>query len=245
MSKTTAILSGYGVFELKRAYRKNMAIGMLVSGAFFLVVVGGTTLAYKIFSKPPEAVGTITLKSIQDLGTPPALSQQDVPIQVQVQQAVQPSVGVPTPVPDEQAPEEVDVATQEDLAKMAAPAPVVDIDQIGNKNIMVEDMSDLLPSPDEFVAYEEPPVQLEAVQPEYPDLARRAGVEGVVWVKSLVDKEGKVRDVIILKESGAKAGFEEAAIEAAKKTLWKPAISNGQPVAVWVSYKIIFTLKSK
>ncbi len=245
MNKSAAILSGYGLFELKRAYRKNMAIGMLASSAFFLFAVGGTTLAYHLLTKKPEAVGTITLKTIQDLGTPPALSQQDVPIQIQVQQAVQPSVGVPTPVPDEQAPEETQVATQDELAQMAAPAPVVNLDEIGNREIQVEDMSDLLPSPDEFVAYEEPPVQLEAVQPEYPDLARRAGVEGVVWVKSLVDKEGKVRDVIILKESGANAGFEEAAIEAAKKTLWKPAISNGQAVAVWVSYKIIFTLKSK
>jgi protein TonB len=82
-----------------------------------------------------------------------------------------------------------------------------------------------------------------SVTPKYPDLAQRANIEGTVWVKALVDKEGKVRDVIIVKNSGANAGFEEAAIDAAKQTVWKPAISNGQPIAVWVTYKVDFKLK--
>jgi len=238
-----SILAGYGNFELKRAYRKNMTMGMLIASAFALLSVSSAVIINKIASKPPEAVGTITLKSIQDLGAPPPVAQADVPINVQVQQVVKPNVGVPTPVPDEQAPEEATVATQDQLAQMTAPAPVVDLDQIGNKDINVENMDELLPKPDEFVAYEEQPQQIETVQPVYPEMARQAGVEGVVWVKALVDKEGKVRDVIIVKPSGANAGFEDAAVEAAKKTTWKPAISNGQPVAVWISYKIEFRLK--
>jgi periplasmic protein TonB len=240
-----SILAGYGNFELKQAYRRNMTMGMLIASALSLFSVGSVVLINKIASKPPEAVGTITLKSIQDLGAPPPVAQADVPINVEVAQTVKPTVGVPTPVPDEQAPEEATVATQDQLSQMAAPAPVVDLDQIGNKDINVENMDDLLPKPDEFVAYEEAPSPIEQVQPVYPEMARQAQVEGVVWVKSLVDKDGKVRDVIIVKPSGANAGFEDAAIDAAKKTVWKPAISNGQPVAVWVSYKIEFILKAR
>ena len=86
-------------------------------------------------------------------------------------------------------------------------------------------------------------MQVETVKPLYPEMARRAGIEGFVWVNVLLDKKGKVRDVKIKIDSGANAGFEEAAIKAAKQTSWKPAISNGQPVALWVSYKIIFTLR--
>ena len=127
---------------------------------------------------------------------------------------------------------------------MAAPPPVMDLDEVGDKDIVIENMDELLPSPDEFVAYEEAPQKIEEITPKYPEMARRAGIEGVVWVNALVDKEGKVRDVIIVKDSGANAGFEEAAIEAAKETTWKPAISNGQPVALWVTYKIVFKLKS-
>ncbi|NLI14979.1 MAG: energy transducer TonB [candidate division Zixibacteria bacterium] len=240
-----SILAGYGNFELKRAYRRNMTLGMLIASALALFSVGSVTLISKISSKPPEAVGTITLKSIQDLGAPPPVAQADVPINPNIEQTVKPTVGVPTPVPDEQAPEEATIATQDQLSQMAAPAPVVDLEQIGNKEINVENMEELLPKPDEFVAYEEAPSPIEQVTPVYPEMARQAQVEGVVWVKSLVDKDGRVRDVIIVKPSGANAGFEEAAIEAARKTIWKPAISNGQPVAVWVSYKIEFVLKSR
>jgi protein TonB len=244
MAKAYSVLASYGVFELKRAYRRNMTIGMLTASAIAIGSVSTVAIINAINAKPPEAVGTITLKSVQDLGAPPALSQADVPINIQVPQMTQPSVGIPTPVPDEQAPEEATIATQDQLAQMAAPAPVIDLDQIGDKQINIENADELLPKPDEFVAFEEAPQPIETASPTYPEMARRAGVEGVVWVQSLVDKEGKVRDVRIVKPSGANAGFEEAAIEAAKKTLWKPAISNGQPVAVWISYKIIFTLKT-
>ncbi|MCP4581710.1 MAG: TonB family protein [candidate division Zixibacteria bacterium] len=244
MSKTLAVLSGYGALELKQAYRKNMLIGMFIASGLHLVLIGGVMLINILSSKPPEAVGRIVLETTADLGAPPTLSAQDIPIPVQMMQRAQPTVGVPTPVPDEEAPEEdEDFVTMDDLAAMAAPPPVMDLDDMGDQEIVIENMEELLPSPDEFVAYEEAPEKIEDIHPDYPEMARRAGIEGVVWVNALVDKEGKVRDVQILKDSGANAGFEESAIEAAKKTVWKPAISNGQPVATWVSYRIIFTLK--
>jgi protein TonB len=243
MIKAPSLLAGYGNFELKRVYRKNMTIGMLVACALHLIIIGGVVLISHISTKPPEAAGTIVLRTAADLGTPPTLSAKDIPVRVVAPERAQPSVGVPTPVPDEEAPEEVDYVTQDELAVMAAPPPITDLGETGDKEIIIYDLDELLPEPDEFIAYEEAPVQIEVVTPEYPEMARRASIEGIVWVKALVDKEGRVRDVIIVRDSGAKAGFEEAAIEAAKKTFWKPAISNGQPVAVWVAYKIEFKLK--
>jgi protein TonB len=104
-------------------------------------------------------------------------------------------------------------------------------------------LEEYLPPPDEFIPYEEQPLQIDLPQPVYPEMAKKAGIEGSVWVKVLVDKNGDVRDALIYKESGAKAGFEEAAMEAAKKGKWKPALQNKQPVAVWVAYKVDFRLK--
>jgi len=244
MSNPLSILAGYGAFELKQAYRKNMSIGILAASALHLIIIGAVLLISHLTSAPPVAAGRIVLQSTADLGAPPTLSAKDIPVPVQAIQRAQPSVGVPTPVPDEEAPEEDDFVTLDDLAAMAAPAPVVDLDDMGDQEIVIENLDELLPAPDEFVAYEEAPEKIEDIRPQYPEMARRAGIEGVVWVNALVDKEGKVRDVQILKDSGANAGFEEAAIEAAKQTVWKPAISNGQPVALWVSYKIVFTLRS-
>ena len=106
------------------------------------------------------------------------------------------------------------------------------------------DLSSLgLPSPTDFVSYEEAPAKISEILPVYPEIARRAGVEGSVWVRVLIGKDGRVLDAQILRGSDANAGFEEAALRAAKKTIWKPAISGGQPVAVWISYKVEFRLQ--
>jgi len=242
VNRAISLLAGYGAFELKQAYRKNMFIGMFTAIALHLVIIGSIFLISYLSSKPPEVAGTIVINPSTDLGAPPTLYPKDIPIRVTAPERAQPSIGVPTPVPEEDAPEGVEVATMDDLAAMVALLPIIDLDESGDKNIIIEDLEELLPSPNDFVACEEMPTQVVTVHPDYPEMARRAQIEGVVWVKALVDKKGKVRDVIILKESGANAGFEEAAFDAAMKTEWKPAISNGQPVIVWVSYRIIFTL---
>ncbi len=232
-----------GSYELKRTYQKNMALGFGISAGAHLFVVLAVVIAINIGSSKPIATAEYTIKTKADLIVPPSLSQQQEQIKLKIQERqVKPTVGVLKPVPDEEAPEEVNVATQQDLADMAPVAPIQDLGD--NINVDVNKvMDELLPAPDQFVPFQEAPVQVKTVQPLYPPLAQRAGVEGAVWVKALVDKEGNVRDVIIVKPSGANAGFEEAAIDAAKQTVWKPAISNGQPVAVWVTYKVDFKLK--
>jgi len=69
--------------------------------------------------------------------------------------------------------------------------------------------------PRTFVPVEKEPVVVKKVEPKYPDLAMRAGLEGKVWVKIWVDKEGKAKQVVILK-SDAEI-FNEPAMEAAKQ----------------------------
>ncbi len=153
MNRALSLLAGYGAFELKQAYRKNMLIGMITAASLHLVIIGSVVLINKIVSKPPEAAGTIVLKTTADLGAPPTLSKADIPIRVTAPERNQPSVGVPTPVPDEEAPEEADIATMDDLARMAAPPPVIDLDDTGDRDIIIEDLEGLLPSPDDFLAY--------------------------------------------------------------------------------------------
>jgi protein TonB len=100
-----------------------------------------------------------------------------------------------------------------------------------------------LPEKAVFVPREKEPILVKKTQPVYPELARLAGVEGVVLVSALIDKKGKVQNALIEKASGTNVGFEEAALEAAYKNIYSPAINNNQPVAVWITYKVEFTLK--
>jgi protein TonB len=219
-----------------------LAIGFGVSGAAHLLAVGLIVLFMSLGNRPIQAPEYV-IKSKADLIAPPSLSQtQATPRVALPERQARPAVGIPKPVPDEEAPQETQVATQQQLSELAPAMPVENLQ--GNVSVDVDRVVDeLLPSPDEFVPFEVAPDQVKSVTPVYPPLAQRAGVEGVVWVKALVDKEGKVRNVIIVKPSGANAGFEEAAVDAAKETIWKPAISNGQPIAVWVTYKVEFKLR--
>jgi protein TonB len=242
-SRSSQYAVPYGAFELKRCYQRNFALAV---GIVTVLYVVGTLIfiliTHRSGGEAPVAVRTIVIDDIASLAPPPNLQRLPPRVAYAAPQVQAPTVGIPQAVPDEEAPENITMATQQELKVISAP-PVEDLGDESAEEIVIYDLDELLPKPDEFVPVEEMPVAIKKVDPAYPDLARRAGVEGTVWVKALVDKAGKVRDVIILKDSGANAGFEEAAIQAAHKYVYKPAISNGQPVAVWVAYKVNFKIK--
>jgi len=234
-----------GSLDLKVAYQKNMAMGFGISAGAHLLIIGIIVLIMNLGKSETIQAPQIVIKSKSELIAPPSLSQQQEQVRVKTEQRKIPqAITKIEAVPDEEAPEEVEIATQDELANLAPVAPVEDLEDLGVNMDVDNILDELLPSPDEFIPYEDPPIQVKQIQPTYPPLAQRAGVEGVVWINALVDKEGKVRDVKIVKESGANAGFEEAAVEAAYATVWRPAIANGQPVALWVTYKVEFKLKN-
>ncbi|MBD3168694.1 MAG: TonB family protein [candidate division Zixibacteria bacterium] len=237
---TTTSISPYGAFELKRSYQKNMGMGALISAFIHLALIVGAIIA----TQKPDVEATdrvLVVKSMTDLAPPPQLQKLPQQTAYQVPEVAPPTVGIPEAVPDEEAPENVKVATQEELKVINAP-PVEEVEEAPVEEIIIENEADLFPEPDEFVPVEQQPQVVKAVTPTYPEMAQRMGLEGVVWVKALVDKSGEVRDVIIAKDSGVDAGFEQAAKEAAMKYVYTPAIANGQPVAIWVMYPVRFTL---
>jgi len=88
------------------------------------------------------------------------------------------------------------------------------------------------------------PVRIEetAVQPEYPELARVARLEGNVILQAIVNSDGSVGDVEVLRCNRPNLGFEEAAIEAVQQWRYKPALQNGKPVEVYFTIYVEFTL---
>jgi protein TonB len=234
----------YGAYELKRSYQRNLGLGVILAGLLHLVIIGGFLLYTKASTEIPEAKGVVRIKTLAELAAPPSLSQTQAPqIAVAAPSVAPPSVGIPEAVADEEAPEEVTIATQAELGKLQD-LSATSIVGAGGDSIAVEIApEEYLPPPGEFVPYDEAPVIISQVIPEYPPLAKQAGIEGVVMLEVLVDKKGNVRDVRVTRPSGASAGFEEAATKAAYQTKWKPAISNNQPVAVRVAYPVRFTLK--
>ncbi len=104
--------------------------------------------------------------------------------------------------------------------------------------------AEALPGPDDFVVVDSFPEMTYQESPVYLEKAKKAGIQGKVWVKALVDKKGVVRDMQLAKTSGHKI-LDESALKAGWKNKFKPAIADGKPVAVWVTYAVDFALEDK
>jgi periplasmic protein TonB len=89
-----------------------------------------------------------------------------------------------------------------------------------------------------------PPVVIPSTRalPNYPDLARRAGVQGSVILLVVIGADGRVGEIQVLTSPDPRFGFDLAAIEAVKQWRYRPAILGGRPVAVQASVIVEFTL---
>jgi TonB family protein len=99
------------------------------------------------------------------------------------------------------------------------------------------------PSDTPPVEYDIAPQLIKRVEPPYPDLARKAGIEGRAIIKILIQENGQVGDVKVVECSHPNGGFEEAAIAAAKEWVFSPAKKGGKPIAVWSNLTFKFKLK--
>ncbi|WP_341227311.1 M56 family metallopeptidase [uncultured Arcticibacterium sp.] len=78
----------------------------------------------------------------------------------------------------------------------------------------------------------------------YPATAQRAGIEGRVFVKFVVRKDGTVGDATILKGLGF--GCDEAALSVLETMpTWKPGTQNGKPVNVYFTMPFFFELEKE
>lgn len=98
-----------------------------------------------------------------------------------------------------------------------------------------------IPGPTDIRFCEIIPEIVKTVTPDYPEMARKMGLEGRVAIRALVDTLGDVRDVQLAKSSGVEI-LDSAAVKAAWKCRYSPGIQNGRPVWVWVTYPVVFRL---
>jgi protein TonB len=249
MTVASIPLLSYGAAALKAVYRKHLKKAFSFAVAGHLVVALLYFLGLK-FLEQGGGAARVRLVTYAELGPPPSLTNQTAAPQIQVTVPVAPpTVGVPEPVPDEEAAPEATISTQ---AEMSALSSLVPSDGAGDGTALQVEApvakpaeapppaeEDILPSPDQYIPVEEVPVAVERPAPEYPAMAIKAGIEGTVFVQLLVDKTGAVRDVRVLKGPEI---LREAALKAAWKSVWRPAIQNKKPVAVWVAYPVKFKL---
>jgi len=179
-------------------------------------------------SAPPAIVDFIHVT------TPPALRQDIGPVTIR-----QHDIPIPKPVPDDALVSEPEVGFETggafgtDGPGMQAPGTT---DGLWDGNAAPS----LPTAPEIFLFVEVPPELVSITNPVYPELAREAGVEGTVHVKVLVSEEGFVLEAFVLEGLPL---LDEAALEAARSALFRPAQQSGQPVRTWVVMPIEFSLR--
>ena len=226
----------YGAPELLEVAGRYLTRALMVSMAS-LIVAFTILLAITYFLEHQKKETSTIVVPYRELAAPPPLTDAPPPPKVQITtQVTPPAAAVPVPVPDAEAPVEQKIASQQELSQAS---PGVSTEGNGDNIVVAPPSEEELPKFGEYVYVEELPEAVTKVSPQYPDIAREAGVDGQVMVQALVGKDGKVKDVRVVKSIPM---LDAAAIAAVKQWVFKPALSNNKPVAVWVAVPVKFSL---
>jgi protein TonB len=208
--------------DLKLKYQRYWEVSLIIS--LILII-----LAFKFFPKfekevvkidaPQELIMTEDVEATKQETAPPPPPKPPIPIEA----------------PTDDVLEDVEIeSTDLDVnAEVSAPPPPP-----------VEEKEE--EEPVFFVAVEQMPEPIggiAAIQKKivYPEIAKRAGVQGRVYVKAYVDESGRVTKVELIRGIGA--GCDEAAMKAVQSVMFKPGKQRGKPVKVQVTVPVLFKLQ--
>jgi protein TonB len=202
--------------------RKNFELGLVISLAM-------TIICLSIWKRSEtKEVSPRKTQSIIDV-------VDEIPRTVQTHRVPAPTrPSVPIASEDESIPEDETIElTDIDFTEVPLPPPPPD-----------EDIDDGTPI---FVPYDEPPEPIggmAAIQANlvYPEIARKAGIEGLVILHIQVDETGVVKRMRVVKSLDPH-NLDEAAKDAVRNVKWKPAKQRDKPITVWISVPIRFSLQ--
>ena len=207
--------------SLRFKYKKNIELGMVLTLALMIFVFQG----WKKFEEKEVVQQRVDIP----------IEVEEIPQTEQTKRPPAPSrPAIPVESEDEDIDEDETIETTEinlDELPPPPPPPEEDVDE----------------SAEIFVAYDEAPAPIggfAAIQRNlvYPEIARKAGVEGRVVINCLIDEKGNVINTRVLKSLGNN-GCDEAAVAAIKSVKWKPAKQRDKPVKVWIGIPVVFKLK--
>jgi periplasmic protein TonB len=235
----------YGAYVLRNKYRKYTTIAMIM--AIFII---GAVVAYPVIAayinksriiKENKSVETEMLDIPKDELPPPPPPPPPPPDVVQQQKFVAPIVTSDSV--------ETTLAIQDDLsAKPNTEAPSEEnIEVVEQKTQVIEEA----PKAEIFTVVEEQPgypggdegrIKFLQDNIKYPEEAKELGVQGKVFVTFVVEVDGSITDVRVLRGIGA--GCDEEAIRVVRSMpKWVPGKQRGVPVRVQFNLPIKFTLQ--
>lgn len=130
-------------------------------------------------------------------------------------------------------------------------AATIQVDGVPYKRGTAEDVARLARSRTDQGVGEAPPLRvggnikeprkIRSVNPAYPQVARDAGISGVVILEAVIDTDGLPVNLKILRSIPE---LDQAAINAVRQWRYTPTLLNGVPVAVVMTVTVHFTLQA-
>jgi periplasmic protein TonB len=228
----------YGAYVLRKMYLRRLVLGLGGSVAMMTLLI----VAPQMFPPMPKFVKPLSTEvSIEVLPPPPTLKKEEPrprSAQQQVQRRNTPPLVVTTPV--EPAPIVDDI-----------PEPTLsdDVTVVGSTTPLVGDVAPVVEPPKTFFTAEVMPqfpdmMKYLSRKLNYPPAAQRIGAQGTVFVSFVVDGDGKVVDVALVR------GFHPDCDKEAMRVIqgmkgWTGGRQNGTPVRVRMVLPIKFSLGNR
>lgn len=255
----------YGAYDLRTKYSKHLLKAFVIGTSFVLLIVFSSFIFFRSKAKVAEKPVVKIKHQITDFYQPPIEKEIKKPQEETGMKAevVETKKFVdPVPVEDEVAQEDPIPSFKdlEDVAIANISAPGIKISQSqGNLTSSLPSKGDnkdtdapVLPNP-EVEIFDRAEIQPSFAgglgemykwlgkNLRYPRAAQSNGTEGKVFVAFVVEKNGSISDVKVVKGIGF--GCDEEAIENIKKMpKWNPGMQNGKPVRVRFTIPITFKL---
>jgi protein TonB len=238
----------YGSYYLRKKYRKFVTISLILGLMLIGVVVAYPLInAYinkeKLIREKEKEVG-VTIDNLKQEEAPPPPPPPPPP------EAMVEKVKFTAPVVVEDTTIEVSMASMDDLNKkgnVEAPTEDVEVEvkDEGPKVIETPVQAEIFTVVEEQPGYpggEEARISYLQQNIKYPEEAKELGIQGKVFVTFVVEVDGSITDVRVLRGIGG--GCDEEAIRVVKSMpKWVPGKQRGVPVRVQFNLPIKFTLQ--
>jgi periplasmic protein TonB len=249
----------YGAYQLRKSYNKFLTLAIWICIFFFVSVTTGPLIYNKL--KPVDEIKQTRRKIIKvsELAEPPSIGEKKEIEKVEAPPPLKSTIAFLPPVvkPDEQVSSEY-IPTVEELKNVDPGAKtqqgveggvdysLLEVQESVEEKVVKEEKKE-----EPFTYVEEMPsyptgtdelLSFISSHIEYPEIAKRAGVEGKVLVQFVVEKSGDITEVQVLKGIGA--GCDEEAVRVCKMMpRWKAGKQNGKPVRVKMVIPFVFKLQ--
>ena len=213
-------------FNLKNKYTLYMQAGLIVTLGILIVAFRAdwsNKSDFEIVLPEQEQITMEEIQQTEQIEEPPPPPKPPVPVEVPNDEILEDDI--------------LDLDASLDLNAPAAalpppPAPEKEEEEEPEIFLIVEQMPELVDGYGALVS-----------RVKYPEIARKAGVEGRVTVEFVVNEQGNVQDVVVKPGYGIGAGCDEEAIRVVSETKFTPGKQRGRAVPVRMSLPITFKLK--